>query len=323
MMVLIAIEGIAQLFYFGAQGVPYSRADLTRIAAGEGPAEGTQFELAGIAQRRILHPYLGYVMDRRETMGVSGDSHPVQKRAAGKYLVAVTGGSVANQIRRALGDALRAEFDVVINIDGFNDIVLPIVDNYERSIYPFYPRAWKSFVNRRPSQQTLLRAGEISHLRQTEVAVIHFARSKALGRSAVFGLYAAREIARSSARISELQRELLAETIELPFEASGPYQAYDDVAEVFAEAAKVWARSSILMHHVLAGVGAEYIHVLQPNQYVEGSKVLTESELVAAYDLDHPYASSAGEVIRTCSTHLRGSSIRASTTSTPPGSSST
>jgi hypothetical protein len=251
MMVLIAIEGIAQLFYFGAQGVPYSRADLTRIAAGEGPAEGTQFELAGIAQRRILHPYLGYVMDRRETMGVSGDSHPVQKRAAGKYLVAVTGGSVANQIRRALGDALRAEFerrglnleplivslsidgfkqpqqlasinfflalgaefDVVINIDGFNDIVLPIVDNYERSIYPFYPRAWKSFVNRRPSQQTLLRAGEISHLRQTEVAVIHFARSKALGRSAVFGLYAAREIARSSARISELQRELLAEDV--------------------------------------------------------------------------------------------------------------
>lgn len=330
-MVLIAVEGLTQLFYVASYGERYRPVDLPRHA-GEQSADVTPAtEFAEIAQRRILHPYLGYAMDRRETMGASGKLHPLQKRAEGKFIVAVTGGSVANQVRSVLARAFRqafeerglplepiviglsvdgfkqpqqlasvnyflalgAEFDAVINVDGFNDIVLPIVENYNRKIYPFYPRAWSSFVNRRPSQTTILGAGEIAFLRQRQGRRVLAANGSILGRSAIYGLYAAREMSRDGTRIGEIQRRLLAEKVDLPFEAQGPFEEYDDIAEVYLAAAQLWARSSILMHHVLEGAGSRYFHVLQPNQYVVGSKVLSQAEEQIAYDLDHPYAPTA------------------------------
>ncbi|MCH7600786.1 MAG: hypothetical protein IH973_13610 [Myxococcales bacterium] len=331
LIVLISIETLAHLFYFARYGNFYSLSDLPRHTVQNGTPDGPEVEVAEfaeIAQRRILHPYLGYVMDRPETMGISGRTHPLQQRANGKFIVAVTGGSVANQVRTALGEAFRlefearglelepivvslpidgfkqpqqlasvifflalgAEFDAVVNIDGFNDIVLPITDNYEREVYPFYPRSWNSFVNRRPSQRTVLGAGEISFLRQGQLEQIQDAQSSVAARSAVFGLYRSRELRRAAARIGSIQRELLAERTDLSFEAQGPYEKYDDIAQVYAEAANVWARSSILMHHVLEGVGSTYFHVLQPNQYVAGSKLLTDSEKKIAFDMNHPYA---------------------------------
>ena len=186
--------------------------------------------------------------------------------------------------------ALGAEFDIVINIDGFNDIVLPIVDNYQRGVYPFYPRSWNSFVNRRPSQSTILAAGEIAFLKREQRERIARARSSVFARSAVMGLIHHRELRGAAARIASIQRYLLEEKTDLPFEAQGPYEAYDDIALVYAEAAEVWATSSILMQHLLEGAGAVYFHVLQPNQYVVGSKLLTDSEKEIAHDMSPPYA---------------------------------
>ena len=327
-IVLISVESIAQLFYFGNYGNFYTPGDLSRYAMQDSTPDDPRVELAEIAQRRILHPYMGYAMDRPETMGIGGKNHPLQKRAQGKFIVAVAGGSVANQVRTALAGAFRseferrglelepivisfpvdgfkqpqqlasigfflalgAEFDVVINIDGFNDIVLPIVDNYQRGVYPFYPRSWDSFVNRRPSQRTILAAGEIAFLRREQLERIARAQSSVLARSAVMGLIHNRELRRAAARIASIQRDLLAEKTDLPFEAQGPYEEYDDIALVYAEAASVWATSSILMQHLLEGTGAAYFHVLQPNQYVVGSKLLTDSEKEIAYDMSHPYA---------------------------------
>ncbi|MGW8179457.1 MAG: hypothetical protein ACWGQW_11965, partial [bacterium] len=38
--------------------------------------------------------------------------------------------------------SLGAEFDLVLNIDGFNEIALPPVENLPKSVFPLYPRAW-------------------------------------------------------------------------------------------------------------------------------------------------------------------------------------
>ena len=35
--------------------------------------------------------------------------------------------------------SLGAEFDTVINIDGFNEVALPPIHNIPKNIYPFYP----------------------------------------------------------------------------------------------------------------------------------------------------------------------------------------
>jgi hypothetical protein len=333
LFVTLAIEGIAQAFYLGVYGAAYSPTDLARHAEHTSPfdADNLQRRPGGPEDPRILHPYLGYSPDHRRTMGINGKEHPLQKRGEGRFVVAVAGGSVANQLkaelRRAFQDvfaergldleavviglsvdgykqpqqlasvsyflSVGAEFDAVINVDGFNEIVLPLVDNYSRQIYPFYPRGWQTLVQRRPSQGTVLRAGEIAFLREQQADQIRSAESVWWGRSAWVGIWKSRGLRRSSARIATLQRELLAEENELTYEAQGPFEDYDDIAQAYLEAAKVWSRSSILMKHVLDGVDTPYFHALQPNQYVEGSKVLTDHEKQTSHDLKHPYASTA------------------------------
>ena len=41
--------------------------------------------------------------------------------------------------------SLGAEYDIVINLDGFNEVVLPFSDNLPFNIYPSYPRHWNAY----------------------------------------------------------------------------------------------------------------------------------------------------------------------------------
>jgi hypothetical protein len=53
--------------------------------------------------------------------------------------------------------------------------------------------------------------------------------------------------------------------------------------------ADLWARGSRLMHAIASAQGAQYIHILQPNQYVPGSKRLNTEEQKIAYDGESEY----------------------------------
>src|SRR5690606_34769316 len=54
--------------------------------------------------------------------------------------------------------SLGAEFDFVVNIDGFNEVVLPAIENVPVGVYPFFPRAWNLMSGNMltPAQQRLL-----------------------------------------------------------------------------------------------------------------------------------------------------------------------
>jgi len=327
LLAVVLSEGLARLAYLGLHHRVYARDDVEQLVLREPELDLPETAELGIARRRVLHPYLGYSLDHAPTMGVGSKVPPVQRREAGKLLVGVTGGSVAGQVRTVLGEALRdalrargstlepvvigllvsgfkepqqlasiswflslgAEFDVVVNLDGFNDIVLPYTDNYRVGIFPFYPRSWNWMVARRPSQDVLATAGEIAYLRRRESALVELG-SGVLGRSALFGLFARARLRRDSARIAELQDTLATQDASPSFEAHGPFHPYDSLDDLYADAAGVWARSSILMHHALLARGSAYVHFLQPNQYVPGTKVLSENERRIAYDPGHPYA---------------------------------
>jgi len=47
------------------------------------------------------------------------------------------------------------------------------------------------------------------------------------------------------------------------------------------------------MRALAESVGAVYFHFLQPNQYFEGSKRLTEEELAVAWRPEHPWSEAA------------------------------
>jgi hypothetical protein len=48
-----------------------------------------------------------------------------------------------------------AEFDVWINLDGFNEITLPIVENYLAGVSLSYPRLWKLYAKKAFDRDTL------------------------------------------------------------------------------------------------------------------------------------------------------------------------
>ncbi len=66
------------------------------------------------------------------------------------------------------------------------------------------------------------------------------------------------------------------------------------------------------MHRLCAGAGITYLHVLQPNQYVPGSKPMGQEELQRAVKQDHPYRQKVVEGyprLRAAGTELKGSGV--------------
>src|SRR5690606_22799374 len=57
----------------------------------------------------------------------------------------------------------------------------------------------------------------------------------------------------------------------------------------YARIAAVWARSSLEMWHLCRGLGITYLHALQPNQYVAGSKPMGDAERAVAWRDDSPF----------------------------------
>jgi hypothetical protein len=71
---------------------------------------------------------------------------------------------------------------------------------------------------------------------------------------------------------------------ESDYQSTGPAETITDTTQFFIEQAKLWQKSSALIGGLKQSVGFEYFHFLQPNQYYENSKELSEEELQTAYE---------------------------------------
>ncbi len=58
--------------------------------------------------------------------------------------------------------SLGERYDVVINLDGFNEVALPMLLNRLDDVYPFYPRDWRSQVEGIDDPARLLRLGSLA-----------------------------------------------------------------------------------------------------------------------------------------------------------------
>jgi hypothetical protein len=181
--------------------------------------------------------------------------------------------------------SLGAEYDLVINLDGYNEIVLPYTDNYNVGVNPFFPRNWNLRIARQPSKKILAVIGEVRYLRDLKQENLEALTSSFFRGSAVFGLLKVQQfkrlnwnIDRTTHKLIELQQEEVKK-----FEETGPFFPYKDIRQLYDDAAAVWVRSSALLDQLARENSMQYYHFLQPNQYVKGSKVLTEEERRTAY----------------------------------------
>jgi hypothetical protein len=180
-------------------------------------------------------------------------------------------------------------FDLVVNIDGFNEVALAGLNN-QRGLDISMPSAMHldplvNLVNQAtltPEKlQTLAAISQykerinylVGRLQRNRIAAINVVLER-LHRSATASYQA--DVARFAALPSN------------PSDASlilaTPSVTPRDETHALADAARSWSDASTLMHAMLAAKGVAYVHVLQPNQYFTTRSFSAEEAKVARSD---------------------------------------
>ena len=188
--------------------------------------------------------------------------------------------------------ALGGHFDVVINLDGFNEVALPQADNIPLGVNPFYPREWYNRVANLPGTRTVRLVGEIQVFRWKRANWATF-MSRVPGRfSAIRGWLWQRVDHAYEIKTAYLREAMLTrDTGDFrDFLATGPESGLSLDSSLYPAIAQHWARCSLQMKALCDLYGIVYLHFLQPNQYDPNSKPLSEQELHEAILENHPYS---------------------------------
>ena len=187
--------------------------------------------------------------------------------------------------------ALGERLDAVVNIDGFNDVVLSVAENAASRVYPYYPRGWGERVRAVPDPRLTLLQGEVVYLRQRRADLAGAFSGRLAAASVTANLVWRALDRRAAATVGEADARLAGYRTprRRPAVARGPDFRHDDRDALLAGAVALWARSSREMHDLCSARGIGYHHFLQPNQYDEGSKPLSAAERSRAFDADSIY----------------------------------
>ena len=264
-------------------------------------------------------------------LGFVDDGETIYKRSEDRLLVGVCGGSVAQQmsllgeqtLRQRLESspefrgkriqfvrlatsgfkqpqhlmalnyllALGGELDVLINVDGYNEIALTMAENMKGHVFAAYPRSWDARLEDvvDPNVASLsFRLLQTRSLRQEWAAWI---RRSWLGHTWSGTLIWALRDRWLQAERLELATEFRAHSDRAGhgFERDGPRQTFTSTDEMYSHVVRLWAECSRLQAQICQARGIRYLHCLQPNQYHAGSKTFSEYELEKCIAEDQEY----------------------------------
>ena len=264
-------------------------------------------------------------VEQSSPYGIS-DQTPIQHRGPDKVIVGIFGGSFADDISynmaQELADklkpsfpgrefvvvkatiggykqpqqlmalnwfaALGGEFDIVINLDGFNDVALPALENVPQT-NPFFPRQWHLRMRTVPDTEFLATVGKIRFIDSVSAKWQSFFRTGPLRYSVTANtVWRIGDQLLYNAAVN--QRALLPKMSSAnEYAASGPPAPFANDEEMYKALGHLWAESSFQMNAVAKAKGFQYFHFLQPNQYIAGSKPMGDEERRVAIREDHPY----------------------------------
>lgn len=190
--------------------------------------------------------------------------------------------------------SLGQQYDLVINIDGFNEVALG-TRSHERGRdismpSPIHVDPLLNLIDEAtltPARvQALARITEYKErlnilgerLRRSRIAIVHFA----LDRYYVFTMnrYQAEVAAYDALPSNPPASSVLVLT--------PPMKMRDTETAVYEDIAAVWASASRLMRDILVARGVRYLHVLQPNQYFT-RRVFSDEEARVALNDSQPF----------------------------------
>lgn len=185
---------------------------------------------------------------------------------------------------------LGAEFDAILNLDGFNEVALSGHGYMNWKLFPGFPRDWPLRINQYQSPELLKALGKyalIKDLRQS--ADQRFEKSffrASFTAKLLYGLY--RHLLVGAAYRTYVGIQSV--NMEQPDSASrGLIRDYENYGLLYQDVAGIWQESSRLMKAVCDVHKIKYLHFLQPNQYVPESKNFTQEERDSFYKGDHVY----------------------------------
>jgi hypothetical protein len=186
--------------------------------------------------------------------------------------------------------ALGAEFDLVINIDGFNDVAIHPSENAPARVFPAFPRRWHHRMEGMPQGGALRLMFVRVQLEQKRAGLARaFSATPWRYLQTANVLYAVldRSLER---RVADTDRALVGREADGDTSAvAGPAQAFETEAEMQAHLVELWQRGSRLLDRLATTGQGRYYHFLQPNQYVPDAKPMGSAERARAIVPTHAY----------------------------------
>jgi hypothetical protein len=190
--------------------------------------------------------------------------------------------------------ALGERFDVVVELDGFNDVALTYFASRHKDMFPAYPRDWDGLVAQAADLERQRTIGKVAFLQEWRARVARPFARRPFSWSVTAGLVWKTFDRFFGGQLARAREELMISAGGTRYRERGPVRRYGSDEERLADIARLWGRSSLQMSRLCAGAGTRYYHFLQPNQYVPGSKPMSEAEKAVAFMDNHPYRSAIG-----------------------------
>lgn len=192
--------------------------------------------------------------------------------------------------------ALGAGYDIVVNLDGFNEVVLPYADNLPFHVFPSYPRHWNIYSRKKLDSRSTLLLGKQAVVKDKRNNYKRSFSNSTLNYSN-FALFIWKVIDNNFRnKIFEQEAEFRQMITNNPsdYQSTGIYTNINDTASFFDDQAELWKNCSQQIAFLSEKTSFEYYHFLQPNQYVDGSKEFTKEELDIAIETGpFPYRDAA------------------------------
>lgn len=176
--------------------------------------------------------------------------------------------------------SLGAEYDIIINLDGFNEIALPFAENWRNQVATNYPRGWNYYSKKTVNTNALDAMIQLETVRSDRKKLASIFNHTPL-KNSVIALILWNYIDAHN-RVSEykgtqsLSSALSGDTRS--YQTHGPSSTITEQNLVFRELTDTWYNSSLQMARLASANTTTYIHFLQPNQYVPNSKTFTDQE---------------------------------------------
>ena len=189
--------------------------------------------------------------------------------------------------------SLGAHFDLVLNIDGFNEVALPESENISKKVNPFFPRVWWMRVGKINDPEMLVTLARIELVKERRKNTAQLFSAFPLRYSVTGNLFWKLYDQHAERTVKKMEEDFTRakadEATKLSYVATGPAFNYKGEAELYQDLARVWSTSSLQMHHLSRANNIDYFHFLQPNQYVKDSKPMSEEERKKAWLDGHAY----------------------------------